>query len=89
MTARHVPVVSRYTPPGLPKRAATFAVCLLSPMPIAQVRPVRAATAACSVRASASGSSVSAPTNASSQPHTSTGIPNDRSTAITSAEAAS
>jgi len=71
----------------LAKPVASFARCLLSPTPTEQISPVASPTAICTSRASASGSSVSAPTNASSQPHTSTSTGNPRSVAITCADA--
>ena len=59
-------------------------------MPIEQCRSVRASTAARISSAVASGSSVSTPTKASSQPSTSTTAPGHaRRVAITSADAAS
>lgn len=73
----------------MPNSVAILARSLLSPMPTEQCRPVFSSTAACNDRASATGSSTAAPTNASSQPITSTTTGNERSTAITSADAAS
>ena len=59
-------------------------------MPTEQCRPVASSTAAWIARAAASGSSVSMPTNASSQPSTSTTAPGvARRVSITRAEAAS
>ena len=62
-------------------------------MPTQHVSRVRACTASRTRRASSSGSSVVAPTNASSQPSTSTTTPSvgpkSARTAITSADAAS
>ena len=76
--------VSRATPPGLANPVAVFACSFVSPIPTAHVSPVAASTAALHVAGrSASGSSVRTPTNASSQPHTSTTTGNDRSVAIT------
>ena len=58
-------------------------------MPMALLSRVSASTRSLMARASASGSSVVAPMNASSHPHTSTTTGNDRSVAMTSADAAS
>ena len=55
-------------------------------MPTEQSRSVAALTSAARPRAKLSGSSVATPTNASSQPSTSTGQPVSRSTAMTRAE---
>ena len=85
----HVAHVRRATPPGLANPVAVFACSLVSPIPTAHVSPVSAWTRCCTDRASASGSSVTAPRKASSQPHTSTTTGNDRSVAMTRAEAAS
>src|SRR6185312_4920980 len=82
-TSNQVSVVSRATPAGLAKPVAILACSLLSPMPTEQSRSVAAFTSAASPLAKLSGSSVSTPTNASSQPRTSTGQPVSCSTAIT------
>ena len=76
-------------PAGLPNSVAILARTLLSPMPTEQCSRVSRRTASCARRASASGSSVRAPRNASSHPSTSTTTPSDRSVAITWSEAAS
>ena len=81
--------VRRAMPPGLAKPVAVLAWRRVSPMPTAHVSAVAATTRALTSAANASGSSVSTPMNASSQPHTSTTAGNDRSTAITSSDAAS
>ena len=83
--------VSRKTPAGLPKPVAIFACSLFSPMPTEQSRSVASLTLAARSRAKDSGSAassaslVSMPTNASSQPSTSTGAPVSRSTSMISA----
>lgn len=89
IVAIHVRRVRRATPPGLAKPVAVLACNLLSPMPTAHDSRVTASTRWRTAWASASGSALRTPMKASSQPHTSTGRPNDRSTAITSAEAVS
>ena len=81
--------VSRNVPAGLPNSVAILARNVLSPMPTVHDSPVRSATACWTSCASASGSSVTAPRNASSHPMTSTTTANDRSTVITSSDAAS
>ena len=68
MTAIQLSSVSRYIPAGLAKPVASFARCLLSPMPTEQDSPVAAVTARRTAAANPSGSSVRAPRNASSQP---------------------
>ena len=82
--------VSMKVPCGLPKSVAILARTRVSPMPTEQCSPVASSTAAWIARAVATGSSVSMPTNASSQPSTSTTAPGvARSVAITRAEASS
>ncbi len=81
--------VSRATPPGLAKPVAVLAWSLVWPMPTAQVSWVRSSTLALMRAATSSGSAVVTPRNASSQPSTSTGAPNERRVSITSSEAAS
>ena len=88
MTSNHVWRVSRNTPCGLANPVAIFARSRLSPMPTEQCRPVASRTAACTDLANASGSSVSTPRNASSQPITSTVASRERSVSITVAETA-
>ncbi len=58
-------------------------------MPTEQSSPVAARTSAAIPRANASGSAVVTPTNASSQPSTSTGQPVSRSAAMTRTETSS
>ena len=89
MISIHSRRVMRAMPPGLANPVAVFASSLVSPIPTAHRSPVAANTVACSWRAKPSGSSVFTPTNASSQPHTSTTAPSDRNAAITRSEAAS
>ncbi len=81
--------VSRNTPAGLPNPVAILACSLFSPIPTVQSSWVAARTRVASDRAKASGSSTSTPTNASSQPSTSTTAPLDRSTPITDSETSS
>ena len=81
--------LSRAIPAGLANPVAVFACNRVFPMPIEADSPVAASTARRSSPASASGSSVRAARNASSQPHTSTTTGNARNVAITCAEAAS
>ena len=82
--------VSWKVPCGLPKSVAILARTRVSPMPTEQWRSVAASTAAWMLRAVATGSSVSIPTKASSQPSTSTTAPGvARSVSITLADAAS
>ena len=75
ITSNQLSRVSRKVPRGLPKSVAILARTMVSPMPTEQCRPVAASTSAWTSRAVASGSSVSTPTNASSQPSTSTTAP--------------
>ena len=75
ITANQFSRVSRNIPPGLPNSVAILARTLVSPMPTEQCSWVASSTSAWIVRATASGSSVSMPTNASSQPSTSTTAP--------------
>ena len=90
ITASQFSRVSRKLPRGLPKSVAVLARTRVSPIPTEQCSPVRSSTAARISRAVRSGSSLSTPTNASSQPSTSTTAPGtSRSVASTSAEAAS
>ena len=90
ITSNQLSRVSRNIPRGLPKSVAILARTLVSPMPTEQCRSVAARTSAWMVRATCSGSSVSMPTNASSQPSTSTTAPGiARSVSITTDEAAS
>ncbi len=89
MISTQLCLVRRYTPPGLANPVASLAVCLLSPIPTAHDSPVRSATARRTSRATASGSSVSTPRNASSHPATSTTTGNSRNTAITRSETSS
>ena len=90
ITSNQLSRVSRNMPRGLPNSVAILARTLVSPMPTEQCSPVAASTSAWIVRATASGSSVSMPTNASSQPSTSTTAPGiGRRVSITTAEAAS
>ena len=81
--------VSRNTPAGLPNPVAILACSLFSPIPTVQSSWVAARTRAASDRANASGSDVSTPRNASSQPSTSTTAPEARSTSMTEAETSS
>ena len=77
-------------PCGLPKSVAILARTSVSPIPIEQCSRVLANTAAWISMAVRNGSSVSTPTNASSQPSTSTTAPGRaRNVAMTSADAAS
>lgn len=87
-SAAPAPGASDDLPADFAKPVASFAVSLLSPMPIEQVRSNSAMAARIS-RARASGSSVSAARNASSQPHTSTCPGKLRRTSMTSSEASS
>ena len=75
--------VRRNTPRGLANPLPSFARIFVSPTPIEHHSSVRSHTAACTSRASASGSSADTAMNASSQPITSTTAGNDRSTSIT------
>ena len=84
--SNQVAEVSRNTPAGLPNPVAIFACSLFSPIPTEQSSSVAARTSAASARAKVSGSAVSTPTKASSQPSTSTGWPVSRSTAMTRSE---
>lgn len=86
MTSHQFSCVSRKIPPGLPKPVASLARSLLSPIPTAHDNPVSRRTAARRSAARASGSSAVAPTNASSQPITSTTTGNSRSVVITCSE---
>jgi hypothetical protein len=88
-TENQLEKVSRNTPAGLPNPVAIFACSLFSPIPTVQSSCVSARTCDASDRANASGSSTSTPTNASSQPCTSTAAPEDRSTSITVSETSS
>ena len=88
MTSHQLSWVSRKMPPGLPKPVASLARNLLSPMPTAQESPVSAATAALTASASACGSPVPVPRNASSHPSTSTTTGNSRRVVITRSETA-
>ncbi len=81
--------VSRNTPAGLPNPVAILACSLFSPIPTVQSSRVSSRTRKASDRAKPSGSSTSTPTNASSQPSTSTIAPEDRSTPITVSETSS
>src|SRR5580658_1928354 len=81
--------VSRNTPAGLPNPVAILACSLFSPIPTVQSSWVAACTRAAKDRANASGSDVSTPRNASSQPSTSTTAPEARSTSMTEAETSS
>jgi len=81
--------VSRNTPAGLPNPVAILACSLFSPIPTVQSSCVSSRTIRASDRAKASGSSVSTPTNASSQPSTSTTAPAERSTSITVSDTSS
>ena len=81
--------VSRNTPAGLPNPVASLACSLFSPIPTVQSSRVAALTRSCRPRAKPSGSPVSTPRNASSQPTTWTTAPDARSAAITSAETSS
>ena len=72
MTSTQLCLVSRYMPAGLANPVAILARSRLSPMPTEQARPVASRTARWTSAASASGSPVSAPRKASSQPSTST-----------------
>ena len=81
--------VSRNTPAGLPNPVASLAWSLLSPMPTVQCSRVASSTRAWSVRANRSGSGMSTPRNASSQPITSTTAPESRSTSMTWADTSS
>ena len=81
--------VSRNTPAGLPYPVAILACSLFSPIPTVQSSCVASLTPRASDRANPSGSSVSTPTNASSQPSTSTTAPVERSTSITVSEISS
>ena len=85
----HVSFVSRAMPPGLAKPVAVFAWSFVWPIPTAHESSVRSSTCRRIVAARASGSSTRTPMNASSQPSTSTGTSKERSTSITSADAAS
>ena len=78
--------VSRATPPGLANPVAVLACSRVSPMPTAHDRPrlVERPAPADRVGDAPPGRRCAAPTKASSQPHTSTDQPNDRSAAITS-----
>ena len=77
-------------PPGLPNRAAIFAVCLLSPMPIAQVSPVAAKHRRLQVRRERLGIlDGRADERLVPAPHLDRQAGNERSAAITSADAAS
>ena len=77
-------------PPGLANPVAVLACSLVSPMPTAQLRPVSASTAALHVPGERLGVvGARRPTKASSHPHTSTTTGNDRSVAMTRADAAS
>jgi hypothetical protein len=93
ITSAQFSAVRRYTPspaPGLANSVASLARNMLSPTPIEQCSRVRSRTSARMICARASGSSVSAPTNASSQPITSTTTPGRvRNVAMTSSEASS
>ncbi len=90
ITANQLSRVSRNIPRGLPNSVAILARTLVSPMPTEQCSSVAASTSACTVRATCSGSSVSMPMNASSQPSTSTTAPGiARRVVITTADAAS
>ena len=88
-TSNQLANVSRNTPAGLPNPVAILACSLFSPIPTVQSSSVAERTRAASDQAKASGSSVSTPRNASSQPSTSTTAPVDRSTAITVSETSS
>lgn len=89
MTSSQFSAVSRNTPCGLPNPVATFARTSVSPMPTLQCSRVRSSTARRTASAYASGSSVSTPRNASSQPSTCTVAPGwSRSVAMTAADAA-
>ena len=90
MTSIQLSRVSMKVPCGLPKSVAILARTRVSPMPTEQCSSVAASTAAWISGRSATGSSVSTPTNASSQPSTSTTAPGvARSVSITRADAAS
>ena len=83
----HVRRVSRATPPGLAKPVAVLACSRVSPMPTEQLRPVSASTRCLHLPGQLLGVAVTAPTKASSHPHTSTTTGNDRSVAMTRADA--
>ena len=93
ITSTQFSAVSVNRPPGLPNSVAILARSRLSPIPTAQVSRVSAATAAwirCASSSAAAASATVAPTNASSQPITSTVTPaKPRSTAMTRSDAAS
>ena len=90
ITSNHVSPVSRKVPRGLPNSVAILARTLVSPMPTVQCRSVAVSTSAWTRRATASGSSVSTPTKASSQPSTSTTAPGiARRVSMTTADTAS
>ena len=89
MVSIHVRRVSVATPPGLANPVAVLACSLVSPIPTEHRSPVAANTR----RLKPTGERLRVvgrtPTNASSQPHTSTTTPSDRSVAMTSSDAAS
>jgi hypothetical protein len=89
ITATQLSRVSSYTPAGFANPVASFARSVLSPIPTEQDSDVRASTSRWISRASAHGSCVDTPRNASSQPSTWTTASNERSVAITTADAAS
>ena len=90
MTSNQFSRVSRNVPRGLPNSVAILARTLVSPMPTVQCSRVAASTSAWMRRATPSGSSASAPTNASSHPSTSTTAPGTaRRVSMTTADAAS
>ncbi len=90
ITANQFSRVSRKVPRGLPNSVAILARTFVSPMPTEQYSSVAARTSAIRLRATTSGSSVTIPTNASSQPSTSTTAPGTaRRVSITTADAAS
>ena len=90
MTSNQLSRVSRNVPRGLPNSVAILARTLVSPMPTVQCSDVAASTSPWMPCATSSGSSDSRPTNASSQPSTSTTAPGTaRRVSMTTADAAS
>jgi len=89
MTENQVADVSRNTPAGFPNPVASLACSLLSPIPTEHDSSVAASTRSRTSRANDSGSDVSTPRNASSQPSTSTTAPVSRSTSMTTADTSS
>ena len=90
IVSNHVARVSVAIPPGLAKPVAVFACSLVSPIPTAQLSLVAGQHALLHGRApSPPGRRCVAPTNASSQPPTSTTTGSERRVDITSSDAAS